>query len=191
MDHELRKRGAGGAHSVSDRPSRQRLATATRGAYVLIGPALLILLLSFPVVLFVPLLTTSLWFFDRSDITLAHAAYELFDIDKFLFAVVVVFGIAFPSIKMMLSVLFWYCFTIPTAVRYAGLLGSLSKLSMLDVMLLAIFVIAFKGVGVGTIRVEYGLYIYTLVVLGSLIANLAMSRAIRTVANARTDVSAP
>jgi paraquat-inducible protein A len=50
----------------------------------------------------------------------------------------------------------------------------LAKLSMLDVILLALFIIAFKGVGIGTVQIRHGLYLYAAIVVGSLFLNLAM-----------------
>lgn len=51
----------------------------------------------------------------------------------------------------------------------------MAKLSMLDIMLLAFFVVAFKGVGIGTVHVRYGLYIYASLVMASLFLTLTMT----------------
>jgi uncharacterized paraquat-inducible protein A len=45
------------------------------------------------------------------------------------------------------------------------LISKLSKFSMLDVMLIAIVIVGLKGVGMGKVKVEYGLYAYAIVVL--------------------------
>jgi hypothetical protein len=109
--------------------------------------------------------------------------HDLFLIDKFLFVIVVLFGIFLPVMKMIASVVFWYCLNIGAVRKGSDVLGLISKFSMLDVMLLAIFVIVFKGVGVGTIEVRYGLYIYASFVLASLALGLAIGRAAANAGN--------
>lgn len=169
--------------SMSANDTRQHLTLArlASGQHVLLGPISLLILASFPIIFFVPLLTTNFWFFTHTDITLAHAISDLFRIDKFLFAVVVIFGVVFPFLKSFIGVLCWYYFETSTVERYLGILSYIAKLSMLDVMLLAIFVVAFKGVGIGTVHVRYGLYIYVVLVMGSLLLNLAMTPAARKI----------
>lgn len=157
------------------------LARLARGPYVLLGPFSLLIVASLPIVFFVPLATTSFWFFTHTNITLAHVINDLFRIDKFLFTVVVVFGVVFPFLKAVMSVLCWYYFEISTIERYLEALSYMSKLSMLDVMLLAVFVVAFKGLGIGTVHVKYGLYVYASLVMASLFLNLVMAPATRRI----------
>lgn len=151
------------------------LARLARGKSALFGPISLLLIVSLPIIFFVPLLTTNFWFFMQTDITLAHAISELFQIDKFLFAVVVLFGVVFPFLKASMSVVCWYHFEIYTAGRCLEALSYVAKLSMLDIMMLAFFVVAFEGVGIGTVHVRYGLYVYASLVMASLVLNLAMT----------------
>lgn len=159
----------------------QTLARLARGRDVLLGPISLLLVVAFPIVFFVPLLTTSFWFFTQTNITLTHAINELFKIDKFLFTVVVVFGVVFPFLKAIMSVLCCYYFDIRSIERYLVPLSYIAKLSMLDVMLLAFFVVAFKGVGIGTVQVKYGLYVYASLITASLFLTLAMAPAARRI----------
>lgn len=157
------------------------LAGLARGLDVLLGPISLLIVASLPIVFFVPLLTTRFWFFTQNNITLAHAISDLFRIDKFLFAIVVVFGVVFPFFKAIMSVLCWYHFELSTIERCLEVLSYMAKLSMLDVMLLALFVVAFKGVGIGTVDVNYGLYVYASLVIASLLLNLAMTPVARRI----------
>ena|ERR1700694_3283161 len=159
------------------------MANVARGEYALVGPGLFLIAALFPVVLFVPLLTTKVWFLSYNEIVLARIAYDLAKIDMFLFVVVFIFGMLFPIAKMFFSVFYWYCLDCRSANGYIDKLSYLSKLSMLDVMLLAIFVVAFKGLGVGSVQIRYGLYLYLLLVVGSLILNVTMSAAMREVQN--------
>jgi hypothetical protein len=48
-------------------------------------------------------------------------------------------------------------------------------------MLLAFFVIAYKGLGIGTVEVKWGLYLYAALVRASLFLNLAMAPAVRRI----------
>ncbi len=150
------------------------MASTVTGRRRLIGPALIALGILFPIVLLIPLLKTKILFVTYNEIILLRAAYDLFFIDKFLFVVVFVFGILLPAIKMGLSSLCWYRVPIRLAQRWADRLALLSKLSMLDVMLLAIFIIAFKGTVIGTVEIEPGLYLYTALIVGSLLLNIAV-----------------
>jgi paraquat-inducible protein A len=144
------------------------------GSRKLIGPALIALGMLFPIIFLIPLLKTKILFFTYNEIILLRATYDLFFVNKFIFIVVFVFGILLLATKMILSILRWYRFSIPLAQRWAARLALLSKLSMLDVLLLAIFIIAFKGTGIGAVEIEYGLYLYTALIVGSLLLNIAI-----------------
>ena len=164
--------------SLRKEKSRVSAATLARNGHRLIGPVSLLILLLFPVIFFVPLLRTKIWFLSYNEIILARVAYDLFYADKFLFVVVFVFGMLIPACKMVMSVLCWYHFDISFYDRHSEILFYLGKLSMLDVMLLAIFIVAFKGIGFGVMEIRYGLYAYVLLILGSFFLNLVMTAAI-------------
>jgi len=55
------------------------------------------------------------------------------------------------------------------AQSWINAIGKISKFSMLDVMLIAIVIVGLKGVGMGKVKVEYGLYAYALVVIFALL----------------------
>jgi paraquat-inducible protein A len=158
---------------MNQAPRRTTLAMQATGWQKLLGPALLIVLFAFPYALSIPLLTTRA-FFSRNEVVLVRVAYDLFYFDKFLFVIVFVFGMLFPFSKMIVSILCWYRFDLSLAERCNRKLFFLGKLSMLDVMLLALFVIAFKGVGIGAVQIQNGLYLYGAIVVGSLLLNKAM-----------------
>jgi uncharacterized paraquat-inducible protein A len=139
-----------------------------------LGPLLILVAVSFPFVLFLPLLSTRIPLISHNEIVLAFLAYDLFYADKFLFVVVFVFGMVVPVCKMLCAVLCWYRFDRAVAQRCLPALSLLSKLSMLDVMLLAVFIVAFKGLGVGVVSIRYGLYAYVVLVLCSLFLTLLM-----------------
>jgi paraquat-inducible protein A len=158
------------------RVSREKntMAATATGWRKLIGPTLVVSLIAFLFVLFVPLLTTRVSFISYNEIVMVRVAYDLFLFDKFLFVIIFVFGMLFPIIKMTFSILCWYSFDSSYAESFNRKLAVLGKLSMLDVILLALFIIAFKGVGIGTVQIRHGLYLYAAIVIGSLFLNLAM-----------------
>lgn len=136
------------------------------------------LLVLFPVVLFVPLLKMRFWLLSHSDIGLARLAYDLFRTDLFLFSIVVILGIIVPACKAVMSILCWYWFDAGVARRIFNRMAPLNKLAMLDVMLLSVSVVAFKGTGLGVVEIRYGLYIYLAFVVGSLGLSVAMEFAL-------------
>jgi paraquat-inducible protein A len=146
-----------------------------RGAHKFVGPALALILLSFPVVLLVPLLKTRVAFVLRDEITLARIAVELYSSDKFLFFVVFFFGIVTPAFKMTMSLAVWYVVDVSRSDVWMRRLNFLSKLSMLDIMLFAIFIVAIKGIGLGRVELRYGFYLYSGLVLSSFALSLVMT----------------
>jgi uncharacterized paraquat-inducible protein A len=161
-------------------------AKAAQGWTRLIGPLSALNILLFGYVLFQPLLSTRISFFFKNDISLAQAASDLYRIDKFLFAVVVLLGIVAPAVKMIAMTLAWYFADLKVAQRHAKWLVILGRLSMLDVMLLAILIIAFKGIGVGSVEIKPGFYLYVVLVVGFLLLSLIMERFFERARFART-----
>jgi len=119
-----------------------------------------------PVIWFLPLLRSSAFLFIKSEISIVSGATELYDSDFFLFLVIVVFAMIMPLVKSMLYVWIWF----GNISEHKGMLwlgGAAAKLSMTDVFLLALAIIGVKGLGVGSIEVLSGLYVFAAVVLGS------------------------
>lgn len=155
-------------------------AKSAKGLQTLIGPLSILNIALFAYVLFQPLLTTRISFFLRNDISLWQAAIDLYRIDKFLFAVVVLMGIVAPAIKMVAMTVAWYFADVKRAPHYMKWLVLLGRLSMLDVMLLAILIVAIKGIGIGTVLIRPGFYLYVVLVAGFLLLSLVMERMMET-----------
>jgi uncharacterized paraquat-inducible protein A len=155
-------------------------ARAAKGPTKLIGPLSFLNIVLFGYVLFQPLLTTRISYFLRNDISLWQAALDLYRIDKFLFVVVVVMGIVAPAIKMLAMTAAWYFADLSRAPHYLKWLVFLGRLSMLDVMLLAILIVAFKGIGIGSVEIKPGFYFYVALVAGFLLLSLVMERMLET-----------
>lgn len=153
-------------------------AKAAKGVARLIGPLSVANIFLFVYVLFQPLLTTHISFFLRNDISLWQAAADLYRIDKFIFVVVVVMGIVAPAVKMLAMTFVWYFADLRNARRDLRWLVTLGRLSMLDIMLLAILIIAFKGIGVGSVEIKPGFYFYVVLVSGFLLLSFMIERAL-------------
>jgi paraquat-inducible protein A len=150
------------------------MAKLVSGPRRMIGPAMIILLAIFPIVLFVPLLQIRAYFV-TNEIVLLRVAHDLFFADPVLFVIVFGFGIVLPTCKMIANLCCWYFVPVDSWAMLANKLAVLGKLSMLDIILIALVVIAVKGVGVGTIRIQPGLHLYSVVVISSYLLNLAMN----------------
>lgn len=160
-------------------------ARAARGFARLVGPLSVANILLFGYVLFQPLLTTRISFFLRNDISLWQAAIDLYRIDKFLFVIVVLMGIVAPLVKMLAMTFVWYFAGLKHAPSYLRWLVLLGRLSMLDVMLLAVLIVAFKGIGVGSVEIKPGFYFYVALVVGFLLLSLAIERLLERMSSTR------
>ena len=174
----------GKASGSRSRP--QTMCSLLDARYQLIGPALIALSCLFPIIFFSPLITTKWAFFFRNDISLARVAHDLFYQDGWLFLVVVVFGMIFPAGKMIVTIFCWYFIDVAFVDRLGSTLSILGKLSMLDIMLFSVFIVAYKGIGFGDVQIRYGLYIYLLVIVGSFLVNLVMAGAAKSLKAARS-----
>jgi paraquat-inducible protein A len=151
--------------------SAAKLAT---GWEHLIGPAIASNFALFIYVLFEPLLVTRIPLISRNEIVLSKVAYDLYHTDTLLFIVVALFGIAAPTWKMLASAYFWYCIDVRFARKHHKWLVMLGKLSMLDIMLVAIVIVAIKGTGIGSVETRPGLYCYIFLILSSLLVSFAI-----------------
>ena len=139
------------------RSLKQRCQTAANlavGWQRLIGPALAVSIVLFVYVLFQPLLVTRIVFIPWNEIVLAQVAKDLYSTDALLFVVVFGFGIVAPISKMIASLAIWHFADVRRARSYSRLLILLGKLSMLDIMLLAVLVVAIKGTGIGSTEIK-------------------------------------
>jgi paraquat-inducible protein A len=127
----------------------------------------LALLILFPLSWFAPLLRAGfLPLFGLDEISVITGLQSLWDSDVIL-ALIVTFAAVFaPMLK-----------TIGLALIHFGLLsdrllpalGWLGKLAMADVFLIALYVVIVKGVGLATVEVAWGIYLFTACVMASII----------------------
>jgi paraquat-inducible protein A len=171
--------------------TRGTLAGRAKGWAMLIGPLLAVTLLILPITWWMPLFRTELLVFLENDVTILGAVQSLADIDLFLCAIVILFGMMVPVVKLMASLYVWFVLAPDPARRWIGYLGKVSKFSMLDVFLIAVTIVGLKGVGLGKVEVEYGLYAFAGVVLAILLLSFWMLAAAERLCIDAVDRSTP
>lgn len=132
------------------------------------------LLILFPLAWFAPLMRAGLLpLFGLSEISVISGLQALWSSDVFLALLVTVFALFAPYFK-----------TIGLALIHFGLLKRktlpvlawLGKLAMADVFLIALYIVAAKGVGVGTVETAWGLYLFTVCILTSITISALTAR---------------
>ncbi|MBV2360005.1 paraquat-inducible protein A [Thalassococcus sp. CAU 1522] len=131
----------------------------------------LVLLVILPVTWTLPLVRNSAFLVLSSEVTIFWGAVELARSDLFLALVVAVFAMVLPFLKCLLYSWLWFVATAPRPWHFK--LGSvLAKLSMTDVFLIAVIILAVKGLRIGTVEPLYGLYLFSGVVLASVAVSI-------------------
>jgi len=164
---------------ILPRQKRETAAELARGWQRVVGPVIAIEIPCFFYVLFEPILKTKVVLILQNEIVLSRIALDLFRTDTFLFVIVFILGILMPGVKMMASMVVWYFLDVKEAGKYNQWLIRIGKLSMLDIMLLAIVVIAIKGTGIGSVEILPGLYCYAVLVVASFFTSLAIDQFLR------------
>ena len=124
------------------------------------------LLLLYPVAWAAPLMRAGLLpLFGLEEISILTGVQALWRTDIFLALVVTFFALIAPYLKTIGLALIHYQLASP---RLLGPIQVMGKLAMADVFLIALYVVIFKGVGVGRIEIAWGLYLFTALVLASL-----------------------
>jgi len=135
------------------------------------------LLVIFPISWAAPLARAGLLpFFDLEAISILTALRELFAKDLFLAVIVTFFALFAPITKVIASagIHFGYVHT-----RALPLMEILGKLAMADVFLIAVYIVVAKGVGVGRVETDWGLYLFTFAVLTSMLVTHLTKRALK------------
>ncbi len=137
----------------------------------LIGPLLVLSLLSVPFTWWLPLFVARVPFLWRHEVSIASGLAELWRLDLLLWSVVLLFSVLTPLAKGAALVWVWYRVPVDRARRQMDRLALLSKLAMAEVFLLAVMLVGLKGVGIGRVEVSWGLHLFIAAVLLSLIAS--------------------
>jgi len=123
------------------------------------------LLILFPLAWFAPLLRAGLLpFFSLDQISIISGLQALWEKDVFLALLVTFLALVAPMFKVIGTALIQFNLLSP---KVKSTLVFLGRLAMADVFLVAIYIVAAKGVGVGRIETDWGLYLFTFCVLAS------------------------
>lgn len=153
-----------------------RLA-ADMTANTLLRAANLALLVLFPLSWFAPLLRTGFmqpwnvpwtdWtFFELDTLTVVTGLQALWGTSAGLALVVTAAAIFAPMLKVIGIALLQFGLLSP---RVAPVLAWVGRFAMADIFLLALYVLIFKGMGVGEVEVAWGLYLFTFCVVASIV----------------------
>ncbi|MCA0870241.1 paraquat-inducible protein A [Seohaeicola saemankumensis] len=124
------------------------------------------LLLLYPVAWFAPLLRAGLLpLFGLSEISVITGLQSLWRTDVFLALTVTAFALFAPYLKTIGLALVQFGLLDRRAEPALAILG---KLAMADIFLIAIYITVIKGIGIGTVEVAWGLYLFTACILASL-----------------------
>ena len=136
------------------------------------------LLILYPVAWFAPLMRAGLLpLFGLSEISVISGLQSLWDSDVFLALVVTAFALFAPYLKTIGLALLHFRMLSPRVLPVLGLLG---KLAMADIFLIAIYITVFKGIGVGRIEIAWGLYLFTALILTSILIGWRTERRRKT-----------
>ena len=116
---------------------------------------------------------TKFWVFDDA-VSVVGGIITLFrEGEYFLFAVLTLFTLVFPCIKLGLLTVVWLerQHDLARVRRLHGWVESLGKWSMLDVFVVAILIVAMKSAGVADLHIGLGLYLFTFSVVATQFAS--------------------
>jgi uncharacterized paraquat-inducible protein A len=136
----------------------------------------LLLLVLFPVAWFAPLLRAGLLpFFGMDEISVISGLGVLMEEAPLLALLVALFALVAPMAKSLaLAAVQW-----GGSRRLMHLVHLLGRLAMADIFLIALYIVAAKGVGVGRVETAWGLWLFTACVLGSLAVAHLTERALK------------
>ncbi|MEO0913410.1 MAG: paraquat-inducible protein A [Pseudomonadota bacterium] len=132
----------------------------------------LILLIAFPISWFLPLTKAGLMpFFDLDAISIVTGVQALWEEDMVLAMLTALFAMVAPILKTVMLSMVQFNLLKQRAMPLIEITG---KLAMADVFLIALYIVIVKGVGIGRVETAWGLYVFTgLVLLSMLIAYLS------------------
>ncbi|WP_292287000.1 paraquat-inducible protein A [Marivita sp.] len=135
------------------------------------------LLVLYPVAWAAPLMRAGLLpLFGLSEISVLTGIRALWESDRLLALVVILFALVAPYVK-----------TLGLALVQFGVMGRsalpvlsiISKLAMADIFLIALYITIAKGVGIGHLETAWGLYLFTACILTSLGLSMTEARVTR------------
>lgn len=124
------------------------------------------LLVLFPIAWFAPLMRAGLLpLFGLDEISVVTGLQSLWGTDAPLALVVTFLAIFAPYAKTIGLALLHFGLLAPRALPALHLMG---RLAMADVFLIALYIVVVKGVGLATVEIAWGMYLFTGLILLSL-----------------------
>ena len=125
------------------------------------------LLVLFPIAWFAPLMRAGILpLFSLSEISVISGMQALWESDVALALLVTAFALFAPYLKTIGIALVHFDLLKDKTIPVLSWIG---KLAMADVFLIALYIVVFKGVGVGRVETGWGLYLFTACILASII----------------------
>ena len=138
-----------------------------------VGPLLCTALALLIAGIVLPSLTVSTLAILSNSVSILSGLVVLWDDDQyFLFAVLFVFSVLFPAVKLLFGLWVWF-FSGNPGHAAIGRLEALAKWSMLDVFVIALVVAALNVTVISGVLVHAGLYMFTASVI---LSKLALAR---------------
>ena len=135
----------------------------------------LALLILFPIAWFAPLMRAGLLpLFGLSEISVISGMQSLWKNDVALALLVTAFALFAPYLKTIGLALVHFNLLKDKTLPVLSWIG---KLAMADVFLIALYIVVFKGVGVGKVETGWGLYMFTACILGSILISALTPKA--------------
>ncbi len=125
---------------------------------------------------------TKLWVFENAVSVLSGLVSLASANEWFLFAIIFLFTVVFPSAKLgVLTAVWWYRSEgDKRAERLLRWESSLGKWSMLDVFVVAILVVTMKSASLAAIHVDLGVYLFTASVVLTQFISIRLERRLRS-----------
>ncbi|MCL4189941.1 MAG: paraquat-inducible protein A [Rhodobacteraceae bacterium] len=131
------------------------------------------LLIAYPVAWFAPLLTASLPVWGGSTVSVVSGLQTLWREDLGLAFLLTFFAVFAPYLKTIGLALVHFRLASPRLLVALHLLG---KLAMADIFVVALYIIAFRGIGLGTVTLHWGTWAFTGCVLASILIGFLTER---------------
>lgn len=157
-------------HGLSEEGSGRAptLAALHRGQSVWLNVALVGALLLLGIGIFAPLLTVQKFYIFDNTLSLASGLAQLArEGDYVLFAVILLFSVIFPIVKILVLYLIWNHGSADPAKhrRHLHAIAHYGKWSMLDVFVVALLLVSLKLGAIAHVRVHFALYAFAASVL--------------------------
>ena len=169
-DEKARAQGETGPGEAS---AARSLAARARGADRLLGLVILLAAILLVAGWTLPMMTVDRLLILTEQISILEGCLVLWhEGEYFLFAVIALFSIVFPLIKLGVALFLWYRAKPASAAlqRSLGWIESLGRWSMLDVFAVALVVVAIQVSIITDVTVHAGIYVFTAAVVLSILA---------------------